>query len=63
MLITKGITDGKFRQYFLDISRTIHFLIALLIVVLYGQNHRWIEKSSVLFGGFLKKFNQFKIFI
>jgi hypothetical protein len=35
----------------------IHFPIALLIVVLYRQNHRWIEKSSVLFGGFLKKFN------
>ena len=27
------------------------------IVVLYGENHRRIEKSSVLFGGFLKKFN------
>jgi hypothetical protein len=26
----------------------------LLIVVLYRQNHRWIEKPSVLFGGFLK---------
>jgi hypothetical protein len=38
-------------------SRTVHFPIALLIVVLYGQNHRRNEKSSVLFGGFLKKFN------
>ena len=38
-------------------SRTVYFPIALLIVVLYGQNHRWIEKSSVLFDDFLKKFN------
>jgi hypothetical protein len=57
MSITKGITEGIFRQYFPESSRTIHFPIALLIVVLYGQNHRRIEKSSVLFGGFLKKFN------
>jgi len=47
----------QFRRYFSESSRTIHFLIALLIVVLYGQNHWQIEKSSVLFGGFLKKFN------
>jgi len=57
MSIIKGITDGKFRWYFSESSRTVHFPIALLIVVLYGQNHRRIENSSVLFGGFLKKFN------
>ena len=47
-------------EFFIGIpesSRTVYFPIALLIVVLYGQNHRRIEKSSVLFGGFLKKFN------
>jgi hypothetical protein len=54
MSITKGITDGIFRRYFLESSGTIHFSIALLIIVLYRQNHRWIEKSLVLFGGFLK---------
>jgi hypothetical protein len=53
----KGNTDEIFRRYFSESSKIIHFLIALLIVVLYGQNHRRIEKSSVLFGGFLKKFN------
>jgi hypothetical protein len=57
MSITKGITDGIFRWYFPESYRTVHFPIALLIVVLYGQNHRRIEKSLVLFGGFLKKFN------
>jgi len=57
MSITKGITDGNFRRYFPENSRTIHFPIALLIVVLYRQNYRRIEKSSVLFDGFLKKFN------
>jgi len=57
MSITKGITDGIVRRYFPESSRTVHFPIALLIVVLYGQNHRRIEKLSVLFGGFLKKFN------
>jgi hypothetical protein len=57
MSITKGITNENFRQYFPESSRTIHFPIALLIVVLYGQTHRQIEKLSVLFGGFLKKFN------
>jgi len=57
MSITKGITDGKFRRYFSENSRIVHFPIALLIVVLYGQNHRQIEKLSMLFGGFLKKFN------
>jgi hypothetical protein len=57
MSITKGITDRIFCRYFPESSRTVHFPISLLIVVLYGQNHRRIEKSSVLFGGFLKKFN------
>jgi hypothetical protein len=54
MLITKGITDRKFRQYVPESSETVHFPIALLIIVLYRQNHQRIEKSSVLFGGFLK---------
>jgi hypothetical protein len=54
MSITKGITNGKFRQYFLDSSGTVHFLIALLITIFYRQNHRRIEKSSVLFGIFWK---------
>jgi len=57
MSIIKGITDGSFCWYFPESSRTVHLPIALLIVVLYGQNHRRIEKSSVSFGGFLKKFN------
>jgi hypothetical protein len=54
---TKGITNGKFRRYFSESSGTIHFPIVLLIVVLYIQNYRRIEKLSVLFGGFLKKFD------
>ena len=57
MSITKGITDGIFRRYFPKRSRTVHFPIALLIVLFYGQNHWRIERSSVLFGCFLKKFN------
>jgi hypothetical protein len=57
MSITKGITDGIFRRYFPEGSRTVHFSITLLIVVLYGQNQRRIGKLLVLFGGFLKKFN------
>jgi hypothetical protein len=57
MSITKRITDEIVRRYFLESFKTVHFPIALLIVVLYGQDHRRIEKSSVLFGGFLKKFN------
>jgi len=44
----------KFHRYFSENSGTIHFLIALLITVFYRQNHRQIEKSLVLFGGFLK---------
>jgi hypothetical protein len=42
MSITKGITDGIFHRYFLKSSRTVHFPIAPLIVVLYRQNHWWI---------------------
>jgi hypothetical protein len=55
MSITKGITDRIVRRYFPESSKTVHFPIAMLIVVLYGKNIRRIEKSSVLFGGFLKK--------
>jgi hypothetical protein len=54
MSITKGITNGSFRWYFTESFGTIHFPNALLITVLYRKNHRRIEKSSVLFGGFLK---------
>jgi hypothetical protein len=61
MSITKGITDGNFCRYFPESSRTVHFSIALLIVVLYGQNHRRIEKSSVIVGGFWKLFTKLKI--
>jgi hypothetical protein len=57
MSITKGITNEKFHWYFPESSGTVHFLIALLITVLYRQNHRRIEKSSVLFDGFLKNFD------
>jgi len=57
MLITKGITNRTFRRYFTESSGIIHFPIALLITVLYRQNHRRIEKSSVLFDGFLKDLN------
>jgi hypothetical protein len=56
-LITKGIIDGTFRQYFTESFGTIRFPIALLITILYRQNHWRIEKSSVLFGGFLKNLN------
>jgi len=62
MLITKGITNGTFRRYFTESSGTIHFSIALLITVFYRQNHRWIKKPSVLFGGFLKKLNKIKYY-
>jgi hypothetical protein len=41
---------------FPESTETIHFSIALLITVLYRQNHCRIEKLSVLFGGFLKFF-------
>jgi len=33
MLIIDGITNGKFRRYFLESSGTIHSSIALLIIV------------------------------
>ena len=55
MSIIKGITNEKFRQYFSESSGSVHFAIALLITVLNRQNHQQVEKSSVLFGGFLKK--------
>jgi hypothetical protein len=54
MSIIKGITDGNFRRYFIESSGTIHFSITLLITIFYRQNYRQIEKSLVLFGGFLK---------
>jgi len=57
MSIIKRITNGKFHRYFSESSETVHFLIALLITVLYRQNHQRIEKSSVLFGGFLNFFD------
>jgi hypothetical protein len=57
MSIKKGITNGNFRRYFPENSGTVHFLIALLITVLYRQNHRRIEKLLMLFGGFLKTFD------
>jgi len=56
MSIIKGITNEKFRRYFPESSETVHFPIVLLVIVLYRQNHRRIEKLSVLFGGFLKNF-------
>jgi hypothetical protein len=39
MSITKGITDGIFCRYIPESSKTVHFPIALLIIVLYRQNH------------------------
>jgi len=57
MSIIKGITNEKFHRYFPESYETVHFLIVLLITVHYRQKHRRIEKSSVLFGGFLKIFN------
>jgi hypothetical protein len=61
MSITMGITNGKFCRYFSESSGTVHFPIALLIIVLYRQNHRRIEKSSMIFGGFLKFLIKLKI--
>jgi len=55
MSFTNEFTDRIFCRYFPESSKTIHFPIVLLIVVLYGQNHRRIKKSSVLFGGFSEK--------
>jgi hypothetical protein len=57
MSIIKGVTNGKIHLYFLESSGTVYFPIALLIIVLYRQNHRRVEKSLVLFGEFMKKFN------
>jgi hypothetical protein len=54
MSITKGITNGIFRRYFTERSKTFHFPIALLIIVLYRQNQQRIENSLVLFDGFMK---------
>jgi len=42
----------KFRRYFLESFGTVHFSIALLIIVLYRQNHRRIKKSSVFLAVF-----------
>jgi len=49
------ITNGIFRQYFSKNSETVYFSIVLLITVFYRKNHLQIEKSSILFGEFLKK--------
>jgi hypothetical protein len=57
MPITKRITNRKFRRCFSESSETVHFSIALLITVLYRQNHRRIEKSSVLFDRLMKIFD------
>jgi hypothetical protein len=57
MSITKGITNRKFYRYFSESPGTVHFPIALLIIILYRQNHQRIEKSLVFFGGFLKNFD------
>jgi hypothetical protein len=46
MSITKGITNEKFHRYFSESSRTVHFLIALLITVLYRQNHQQIKACN-----------------
>jgi len=54
MSVIKKITNEKFRWYFSKSSKTIHFRIAMLIIVLYRQNHRRIENLSMLFGGFLE---------
>jgi len=57
MPITKRITNRKFRRCFSENSETVHFSIALLITVLYRQNHRRIENSSVLFDRLMKIFD------
>jgi len=48
MSITKGITDEIFHRYFPESSRTVHFSIALLIVVLYRQCHNPIFDPFIL---------------
>jgi hypothetical protein len=57
MSITKGITNRKFRRCFPESSETVHFSIALLITVLYRQNHKRIEKSLLLFDRLMKIFD------
>jgi hypothetical protein len=52
----KGNNQQKIQSVFSESTGTIHFIIALLIIVLYRQKYRRIEKSSVLFGEFLKIF-------
>jgi hypothetical protein len=42
-------------QYILKNMRIVSLINVLLIIVFYKQNHWWIEKSSVIFEGFLKK--------
>jgi len=54
MSISRGITDGgTIRWYFSKSTRIVHFSITLLIIIIYRQNYRRDEKSSVLFDGFL----------
>jgi len=52
----KGNNQQKIQSVFSESTGTIHFIIALLIIVLYRRKYRRIEKSSVLFGEFLKIF-------
>jgi hypothetical protein len=52
MSITDVIINGIFHRYFSKNFGTVHFSIVLLVTVLYKQNYRRIENSSVLFGGF-----------
>jgi len=43
-------------QYFLESFGIVHFLMTLLITVPLRQNHRRVEKSSMILGGFLNIF-------
>jgi hypothetical protein len=52
----KGNHQQKIQSVFSESTGTIHFIIALLIIVLYRRKYRRIEKSSMLFGKFLKIF-------
>jgi len=52
----KGNNQQKIQSVFSESTGTIHFIITLLIIVLYRQKYLRIEKSSVLFGEFLKIF-------
>ena len=56
-MMTCHFYQQNYRRYFPESSGTVHFPIALLITIFYRQNYRWIEKSSVLFDGFLKIFD------